>query len=52
MVLAPAAPAIPPAPVLTVTAVGKSYGARAVLADVSFAVAAGERIALTGPSIS
>ena len=50
MVLAPAAPAIPPAPVLTVTAVGKSYGTRAVLADVSFAVAAGERIALTGPS--
>ena len=50
MVLAPAAPAISTAPVLTVTAVGKSYGARAVLADVSFSVAAGERIALTGPS--
>ena len=50
MVLAPAAPAIFTAPVLTVTAVGKSYGARAVLADVSFSVAAGERIALTGPS--
>jgi ABC-type lipoprotein export system ATPase subunit len=37
-------------PVLAVTAVGKSYGERAVLADVSFSVAAGERIALTGPS--
>ena len=50
MVLAPAAPALSTAPVLTVTAVGKSYGARAVLAEVSFSVAAGERIALTGPS--
>lgn len=36
--------------VLAVSGVGKSYGARAVLADVAFSVAAGERIALTGPS--
>ncbi|MEY4815104.1 MAG: hypothetical protein RLZZ162_2177, partial [Verrucomicrobiota bacterium] len=50
MVFAPAAPALSTAPVLTVTAVGKSYGTRAVLAEVSFSVAAGERIALTGPS--
>ena len=50
MVFAPAAPALSTAPVLTVTAVCKSYGTRAVLAEVSFSVAAGERIALTGPS--
>ena len=50
MVFAPALPASPSAPVLTVSAVGKSYGARTVLADITFSVAAGERIALTGPS--
>ena len=36
--------------VLDVAAVSKSYGARRVLDDVSFRVAAGERVALTGPS--
>jgi len=38
------------APSLAVEGVGKSYGDRAVLADVSFTVRAGERVALTGPS--
>jgi putative ABC transport system ATP-binding protein len=35
---------------LSVQGVGKSYGGRAVLADVSFIVRPGERVALTGPS--
>jgi ABC-type lipoprotein export system ATPase subunit len=35
---------------LAVAGVGKSYGSRAVLADISFSVRAGERVALTGPS--
>jgi ABC-type lipoprotein export system ATPase subunit len=39
-----------PAPVLQAEAVTKNYGARCVLDTVSFAVAAGERVALTGPS--
>jgi ABC-type lipoprotein export system ATPase subunit len=39
-----------PPPVLTVDGVGRRYGARAVLIDVSFTVRAGERVALTGPS--
>ena len=38
------------APALAVERVGKSYGDRAVLADVSFTARAGERMALTGPS--
>lgn len=38
------------APVLSVSAVVKNYGPRRVLDDVSFAVGAGERVALTGPS--
>src|SRR5580692_1354335 len=38
------------APALAVDGVGKSYGERAVLANVSFTVRAGERMALTGPS--
>ncbi|HEY0947490.1 MAG TPA: ABC transporter ATP-binding protein [Opitutaceae bacterium] len=37
-------------PVLQVDAVSKSYGERRVLDRVSFAVDAGERVALTGPS--
>jgi putative ABC transport system ATP-binding protein len=37
-------------PVLFVAGVSKNYGARRVLDDVSFAVGAGERVALTGPS--
>ena len=43
------APASAPV-VLDVASVTKSYGARRVLDDVSFCVAAGERVALTGPS--
>jgi len=35
---------------LEVEGVAKSYGDRAVLADISFSVRAGERLALTGPS--
>ena len=38
------------APVLTVSAVTKNYGARRVLDSVSFTVNPGERVALTGPS--
>ncbi len=37
-------------PLLQVSAVGKRYGERRVLDAVSFALATGERIALTGPS--
>ena len=37
-------------PVLAVEKVGKNYGSRAVLEDVSFSVFPGERLALTGPS--
>ena len=37
-------------PALSVAGVSKNYGARRVLDDVSFAVGAGERVALTGPS--
>ncbi len=40
----------PTPPVLLAEGVGKSYGPRQVLADVSFALEAGERLALTGPS--
>jgi ABC-type lipoprotein export system ATPase subunit len=36
--------------VLQVTGVGKNYGERRVLQDITFSVAAGERVALTGPS--
>jgi ABC-type lipoprotein export system ATPase subunit len=46
----PSLPAIPPATVLTVAGVGKSYGEQRVLSDVSFTLRAGERLALTGPS--
>jgi putative ABC transport system ATP-binding protein len=35
---------------LAVEGVGKSYGDRAVLSDISFTVRPGERVALTGPS--
>jgi ABC-type lipoprotein export system ATPase subunit len=45
-----AAPSIRPIPVLTAEGVGRRYGTREVLADVSFAVGPGERVALTGPS--
>jgi putative ABC transport system ATP-binding protein len=45
-----AAPDSRGAPLLKVEAVGKSYGKRPVLADVSFSVGPGERLALTGPS--
>ena len=38
------------APALAVCSVSKSYGTRRVLDAVSFAVSAGERVALTGPS--
>lgn len=37
-------------PILTAERVGKSYGTRRVLADVSLRVGRGERLALTGPS--
>ena len=37
-------------PALAVCSVSKSYGTRRVLDAVSFAVSAGERVALTGPS--
>ncbi|HZZ59369.1 MAG TPA: ABC transporter ATP-binding protein [Opitutaceae bacterium] len=37
-------------PILTAERVGKSYGTRRVLADVSLQVGRGERLALTGPS--
>ncbi|MEN9841103.1 MAG: hypothetical protein RL376_903 [Verrucomicrobiota bacterium] len=40
----------PPTPALEVRAVCKNYGPRRVLDAVSFAVAAGQRVALTGPS--
>ena len=40
----------PPAVVLEVAQVSKSYAGRAVLADVSFRLHAGERLALMGPS--
>jgi ABC-type lipoprotein export system ATPase subunit len=39
-----------PVPVLLVNGVSKSYGDRAVLHEATFAVGAGERVALTGPS--
>jgi len=41
-------PSVPP--VLQVDAVSKRYGTRWVLADVTFDVSPGERVALTGPS--
>lgn len=41
---------LPTPPALAVCAVSKSYGPRRVLDAVSFAVAPGERVALTGPS--
>ncbi len=44
------APSLSEAPLLKVEGVGKSYGLRAVLAEVSFTVDPGERLALTGPS--
>jgi ABC-type lipoprotein export system ATPase subunit len=37
-------------PALEVEALGKSYGKRVILSDISFVVRAGERLALTGPS--
>jgi putative ABC transport system ATP-binding protein len=37
-------------PLLVATAVGKSYGEREVLKDISLSVRSGERVALTGPS--
>jgi len=40
----------PPAAVLSAEGVGRRYGARDVLSGVTFAVRAGERVALTGPS--
>ena len=46
----PPQPAAPPAVVLDVAAVTKTYGARRVLDAVSFRVQAGQRVALTGPS--
>ena len=45
-----AAPSLSEAPLLKVEGVGKSYGLRAVLAEVCLTVGAGERLALTGPS--
>jgi putative ABC transport system ATP-binding protein len=42
--------AAPPVSALSVHAVVKAYGSRRVLDSVSFAVAPGERVALTGPS--
>ena len=50
MPAAPAPPASVSAPALAVAAVTKHYGSRRVLDAVSFAVARGERVALTGPS--
>ncbi len=43
-------PSYPQVPTLVVDAVTKAYGSRRVLDEVSFAVRAGERVALTGPS--
>jgi putative ABC transport system ATP-binding protein len=46
----PFPPFDPAEPILTVSGVSKSYGDQQVLADISFALRAGERLALTGPS--
>ena len=43
-------PSPPANPVFSVAAVCKNYGARRVLDNVTFSLAAGERLALTGPS--
>lgn len=40
----------PCAPLLQVRGLGKRFGARVALDDVSFAVAAGEFVAILGPS--
>jgi len=46
----PSEPPPPAGPILKVEGVGKSYGARAVLSEISLSVRPGERLALTGPS--